>query len=104
MTGSRNTIIKFGLFAVIMVLLTAFLFATFAQVRTGSTSGYSAIFNDASRLEKGDTVRVAGIRVGTVTRREVVGGPQGSGGLRRRQECCADHRHQGGHPLPQPGR
>ena len=66
MTGSRNTIIKFGIFAVIMVVLTAFLFATFAQVRTGSTSGYSAVFNDASRLEKGDTVRVAGIRVGTV--------------------------------------
>ena len=66
MTGSRNTIIKFGIFAVIMVVLTALLFATFAQVRTGSTSGYSAIFKDASRLVKGDTVRVAGIRVGTV--------------------------------------
>ena len=66
MTGSRNTIIKFGIFAVIMVVLTALLFATFAQVRTGSTSAYSAIFKDASRLVKGDTVRVAGIRVGTV--------------------------------------
>jgi phospholipid/cholesterol/gamma-HCH transport system substrate-binding protein len=66
MTGSRNTIIKFGIFAVIMVLLTAFLFMTFAQVRTGSTNGYSAIFSNASRLAAGDTVRVAGIRVGTV--------------------------------------
>ncbi len=62
----RGTFIKFGIFAVVMVLLTAFLFATFAEVRTGSTNDYSAVFKDASRLETGDTVRVAGIRVGTV--------------------------------------
>ena len=49
-----------------MLLLTGFLFATFSEVRTGSTSDYSAVFKDASRLETGDTVRVAGIRVGTV--------------------------------------
>jgi phospholipid/cholesterol/gamma-HCH transport system substrate-binding protein len=66
MTGSRSMIIKFGIFAVVMVLLTVFLFFTFAQVRTGSTNGYSAVFADASRLKTGDTVRVAGIRVGTV--------------------------------------
>ena len=67
MTGSRGTIIKFGIFAVIMALLTVFLFFTFGQYRTGSTNGYSAVFTDASRLAAGDTVRVAGIRVGTVT-------------------------------------
>ncbi|WP_319453354.1 MULTISPECIES: MCE family protein [unclassified Mycobacterium] len=66
MTGSRSTIVKFGVFAVAMVLLTGGLFATFAQVRTGSTTAYSAIFTDASRLKSGDTVRVAGVRVGTV--------------------------------------
>lgn len=62
----RGTFIKFGIFAVVMVVLTAFLFATFAQVRTGSVNDYSALFKDASRLKTGDTVRVAGIRVGTV--------------------------------------
>jgi len=66
MTGSRSTIVKFGIFAVVMVLLTVFLFFTFAQVRTGSTNGYSAVFADGSRLKTGDTVRVAGVRVGTV--------------------------------------
>jgi phospholipid/cholesterol/gamma-HCH transport system substrate-binding protein len=66
MTGSRSMIVKFGIFAVVMVLLTVFLFFTFAQVRTGSTNGYSAVFADASRLKTGDTVRIAGIRVGTV--------------------------------------
>ncbi|MGO4443844.1 MCE family protein [Mycobacterium sp. 2YAF39] len=66
MTRMRGTFIKFGIFAVVMVVLTAFLFATFAQVRTGSVNDYSALFKDASRLKTGDTVRVAGIRVGTV--------------------------------------
>ncbi len=47
-------------------MLTAFLFFIFGQMRTGATNGYSAVFADASRLEAGDTVRVAGIRVGTV--------------------------------------
>jgi phospholipid/cholesterol/gamma-HCH transport system substrate-binding protein len=65
-TRATGTLIKFGIFAIVMAVLTAFLFFIFGQVRTGSTNGYSAIFKDASRLESGDTVRVAGIRVGTV--------------------------------------
>ncbi len=69
---------------VVMVLLTAFLFVIFGQYRTGSTDGYSAVFTDASRLESGDTVRVAGIRVGTVDGRAVAGRTQGPGRLRRR--------------------
>ncbi|UNB54737.1 MCE family protein [Mycolicibacterium sp. YH-1] len=67
MTRSKGIIIKFGIFATIMSLLTVFLVFTFGQYRTGSTNGYSAVFTDASRLATGDTVRVAGIRVGTVT-------------------------------------
>lgn len=64
---SRNaTAIKFAVFGVVMVTLTAFLFSIFSQYRSGSTNGYSAVFSDASRLKSGDSVRAAGIRVGTV--------------------------------------
>jgi phospholipid/cholesterol/gamma-HCH transport system substrate-binding protein len=49
-----------------MSMLTLFLFFTFGQYRTGAVTGYSALFNDASRLKAGDSVRVAGVRVGTV--------------------------------------
>jgi phospholipid/cholesterol/gamma-HCH transport system substrate-binding protein len=66
MSGPRATIIKFGAFTVVMAVLTVFLFFIFGQYRTGSTSGYSAVFNDVTRLKSGQTVRVAGIRVGTV--------------------------------------
>jgi phospholipid/cholesterol/gamma-HCH transport system substrate-binding protein len=65
-TRATGTLIKFTTFAVVMAVLTAFLFFIFGQVRTGPTNGYSAIFSDASRLAPGDTVRVAGLRVGTV--------------------------------------
>jgi phospholipid/cholesterol/gamma-HCH transport system substrate-binding protein len=67
MRGSwRVTLVKFAAFAVVMALLTAGLFFIFGQYRTGATTGYSAVFTDVSRLKPGETVRVAGIRVGTV--------------------------------------
>src|SRR6202041_1450180 len=63
---SRATLIKFAAFVVVMAMLTAFLFFIFGQYRTGSTTGYSAVFTDVSRLKEGQSVRVAGVRVGTV--------------------------------------
>ena len=66
MTGMRPTIIRFGAFVLVMVVLTAFLFLIFGQYRTGSANGYSVVFADVSRLKSGDSVRAAGIRVGAV--------------------------------------
>jgi phospholipid/cholesterol/gamma-HCH transport system substrate-binding protein len=61
-----RTVVKFGVYATVTGVATAGLFAIFGDYRTGSVNSYSAIFTDASRLEVGDTVRAAGIRVGTV--------------------------------------
>jgi phospholipid/cholesterol/gamma-HCH transport system substrate-binding protein len=66
MRSGGATFLKFAAFVVVMAVLTAFLFFIFGQYRTGSTNGYSAVFADASRVKSGDSVRVAGIRVGTV--------------------------------------
>lgn len=66
MTGVRATIVKLGLFAFIMVLSTLGLFAVFAQYQGGAKDRYSAVFDDVSGLKAGDSVRVAGVRVGTV--------------------------------------
>jgi phospholipid/cholesterol/gamma-HCH transport system substrate-binding protein len=63
---TRATLIKFASFAVVMAILSSFLFFIFGQYRTGSTTGYSAVFTDVSRLKPGQSVRVAGVRVGTV--------------------------------------
>lgn len=66
MSGRYGTAMKFGVFGAVMTLLTAALFVIMGQFRTGSTNGYTAVFTDASSLEAGDSVRVAGLRVGTV--------------------------------------
>jgi phospholipid/cholesterol/gamma-HCH transport system substrate-binding protein len=66
MTRVRGTVVKFGIFGIVMTLLTAFLFLIFGQYQSGSTNGYSAVFANVSRLKTGDSVRVAGVRVGTV--------------------------------------
>jgi len=61
-----RTAVKFVAFGLVMAALTVCLFFIFGQYRTGATKTYNAIFTDASRLKAGDSVRVAGIRVGTV--------------------------------------
>jgi phospholipid/cholesterol/gamma-HCH transport system substrate-binding protein len=66
MSRNRRTTVKFGVFVVVMTLLTAFLFVVFSKYRSGSVNEYSAVFTDASSLRAGDSVRVSGIRVGTV--------------------------------------
>lgn len=62
----RATIVKFGIFGAVMTVLTACLFFVFGQCQTGSTLDYSAVFTDVSRLKAGQSVRVGGLRVGTV--------------------------------------
>jgi phospholipid/cholesterol/gamma-HCH transport system substrate-binding protein len=68
MTALWKTIVKVGVFGVVMLLLTGVLFAIFGQYRSGSDNTYSAVFTDASSLKSGDSVRVAGVRVGTVSK------------------------------------
>ena len=76
MNRSRGTVVKFGIYVTVMALLTASLFFIFGQYRTGAANPYSALFTDASRLKAGDSVRAAGIQVGTV--REVSLQPDGN--------------------------
>ncbi|OBK79110.1 MCE family protein [Mycobacterium sp. 1164985.4] len=64
--SAARTAVKFGVFVTVMSALTASLFLVFGEFRGGSTRGYSAVFGDASSIEPGDSVRVAGVRVGTV--------------------------------------
>lgn len=68
MINLRTTGLKIGIFMVVMLMLTAALFAIFGQYRGGAESRYTAIFDDVSSLKSGDSVRVAGVRVGTVNK------------------------------------
>ncbi|MCE9517101.1 MAG: MCE family protein [Mycobacterium sp.] len=67
MRSLRSTSIKVGIFAAVMLMVTFALFAIFGQYRGGAESKYSAVFADASSLKSGDAVKVAGVRVGSVS-------------------------------------
>ena len=66
MRNLSRTTVKVGIFVAVMLLLTGALFAIFAQYRGAPDNRYSAVFEDASSLKSGDSVRVAGVRIGTV--------------------------------------
>ena len=64
--------IKLTIFAVITVLATIVLAVTISNQTFGSTRTYKADFTDATSLLPGDSVRAAGVRVGTVKAIKVV--------------------------------
>lgn len=66
MISLRTTGLKVGIFMAVMLLVTGALFAIFGRYRGGAENGYTAVFDDVSSLKSGDSVRVAGVRVGSV--------------------------------------
>ncbi|GAB2659401.1 MCE family protein [Nocardia goodfellowii] len=67
MNAQRNgPLLKFGVFAAVMLVLSGVLIVVFSNYRAGAAEAYSADFIDSSGLRAGDTVRIAGVRVGTV--------------------------------------
>lgn len=70
--GVGGPLIKFLIFAVITLLCTALLAGTIANRVSGPTTSYSARFSDATSVNKGDEVRIAGVRVGQVDDIELV--------------------------------
>ncbi len=69
-TTSRS-LAKLTVFAVVTIALTAVLAATMGNLSLSSGETYHARFNDVTGLLKGDDVRIAGVRVGSVKRLEV---------------------------------
>jgi phospholipid/cholesterol/gamma-HCH transport system substrate-binding protein len=66
-----SPLIKLIIFAVITVIATATLGITIANSGAGGSNDFKAVFSDASLLNQGDDVRIAGVRVGQVTSVEV---------------------------------
>lgn len=70
--GLASPLTKLLIFAVITVLMTVFLAATIANLGLGGGKTYKAVFEDASLLNSGDDVRIAGVPVGEVTNVKVI--------------------------------
>nr|WP_228046170.1 MCE family protein [Saccharopolyspora sp. HNM0983] len=64
-------LVKFLIFAVVTVLLTGVLATTIANRTFTNDAEFSARFSDATGLNPGDEIRMAGVRIGTVDTIEV---------------------------------
>ncbi len=72
---SRNRVfaaaaVKLAIFSVVSLLTTGLLVVLMGNIGLGGGKTYEAIFTNASTLEKGDDVRVAGVSVGEVKKVE----------------------------------
>jgi phospholipid/cholesterol/gamma-HCH transport system substrate-binding protein len=58
---------KVVIFTVVSVVVTSIVISSLLDINTHSATGYYAEFTDASGLQTGDTVRIAGVEVGKVS-------------------------------------
>ncbi|MGZ5365813.1 MAG: virulence factor Mce family protein, partial [Mycobacterium sp.] len=63
---------KLGAFALVLLLFTAIIIVVFGQMRFDRTTGYSAVFSNASGLRAGQFVRASGVEVGKVSKIELI--------------------------------
>jgi phospholipid/cholesterol/gamma-HCH transport system substrate-binding protein len=69
-----GTAIKLGAFALVLLMFTAVIIVVFGQLRFDRTTGYTAIFKNASGLRSGQFVRASGVEVGKVSNVELIDG------------------------------
>ncbi len=74
MTWNRATTVaggKLAVFTVVSLVMTGMLIAIMGKIGSGPTDEYTAIFRNASMLQSGDDVRVAGVVLGSVESVEI---------------------------------
>lgn len=69
-----GTAIKLGAFALVLLMFTALIIVVFGQIRFDRTTGYTAVFSNASGLRAGQFVRASGVEVGKVSSVELLDG------------------------------
>jgi len=65
-------LVKLTVFIVVTSIFTAILVALIGNISIGSTRDFKAEFVDATGVVKGDDIRIAGVKVGTVKKVEIV--------------------------------
>jgi len=69
-----GTAIKLGAFALVLLMFTAIIIVVFGQLRFDRTTGYTAVFSNASGLRSGQFVRASGVEVGKVDDVQLIDG------------------------------
>ena len=65
---TTDTAVKLGILWMVLLVFTVMIIVVFGQVRFDRTTGYSALFTNASGLRAGQFVRAAGVEVGKVSK------------------------------------
>jgi phospholipid/cholesterol/gamma-HCH transport system substrate-binding protein len=68
---TRADLVKLLVFVVVTTLATGLLVLTIGNISFGGSHDYKAVFSDATGVNKGDDVRIAGVKVGTVRKVEI---------------------------------
>jgi phospholipid/cholesterol/gamma-HCH transport system substrate-binding protein len=71
-----GTLVKLGAVAFVLLLFTVIIIVVFGQMRFDRTTGYTAIFSNASGLRQGQFVRASGVEVGKVQSVDLIDGGQ----------------------------
>src|SRR6187455_443220 len=69
---TSSDLVKLVVFIVVTTLASAVLVVTIGNITFGDFREYKAEFTDATGVNKGDDIRVAGVRVGTVDEVEII--------------------------------
>ncbi len=69
---TTNDLIKLVIFLLVTTIATSLLVITIGNISFSGTKEYKAQFSDATGVVKGDDIRIAGVKVGTVKKVEVV--------------------------------
>ena len=80
-----GTLVRLGIFSLVLLLFTVMIIVVFGQMRFDRTSGYSAEFTNISGLRSGQFVRASGVEIGKVSSVSLV-----DGGKRVRVEFAVD--------------
>ncbi|WP_182379150.1 MlaD family protein [Nocardioides sp. WS12] len=70
---TSGDLVRLVIFMVTTALATGVLIITIGNLSFGATKEYAAEFVDATGVNKGDDIRIAGVKVGTVQKIEVLG-------------------------------
>ncbi len=69
-----GTVVRLGIFSLVLLLFTVMIVVVFGQMRFDRTSGYSAEFTNISGLRAGQFVRASGVEIGKVSSVHLVDG------------------------------
>jgi phospholipid/cholesterol/gamma-HCH transport system substrate-binding protein len=81
-----GTLVKLGIFAVVLLFFTGMIVVVFGQMRFDRTNSYTAEFSNVSGMREGQFVRASGVEIGKVKKIQLI-----DAGHRVRVDFVIDH-------------